>query len=408
MKEKIKSICRDSTWSIAGIVLMNIVAQFVVYPVWNQELGPEDYGNILFLVALTNIIASPMGSACNYVRIARSAVRRTDNSGYLYILTLSSLILAPVTVLFGILGRTLTTPADILLYALLMVVTVWLNYVDVEYRLTLHYVRYFFYCVVISLGYLAGTLLFTYFHIWTIPLLVGSFAGVIVVFCRGSIFKLTGKRNNEEKIQEIWKPVAAMYVTTALSNLIFCADRIVLKYLVNSVAVTTYYLASMLGKTLSLITGPLSSVVIGYLAKYKGKLSVTWMNRLAVVCLASVPVITGACMLASHIIISILYPQQYAVCVPYFWLANLTQVIYCITNIITIVLLRFYSVRYQVYVNVAYAVVFCVAAIPMTYVGGITGFCWGMLWACIARMAVALFVGYTCTWKNKERSGRTE
>lgn len=195
-----------------------------------------------------------------------------------------------------------------------------------------------------------------------------------------------------------------MCITTALSNLIFSADRIILKYLVNSVAVTIYYLASMMGKTISLITGPLSSVIIGYLAKYKGKLSFAWMNRLAVACLVLVPIITGACTLASHIFISILYPQQYAACTHYFWIANLAQVIYCITNVITIVLLRFFSVKYQVYVNVAYTVVFCVVAIPMTYAGEITGFCWGMLWACIARMAAALFVGYKCTWKNTERS----
>ena len=403
MKEKIKSICKDSTWSIAGIVLMNIVTQFVVYPVWNQKLGPEAYGDILFLVALTNIIASPMGSGCNYIRIAQSAQRRTDNSGYLYILTISSLILVPVTVLFGIFGRVSMTPVDVFLYVLLMVATVWLYYVDVEYRLTLHYVRYFLYCVVISAGYLVGTFLFSYIHIWTMPLLLGSFAGVLTVFCRGSIFKLEERQGGSEEIQDIWKPISAMYITTALSNLIFCADRIVLKYLVNSAAVTVYYLTSMMGKTLSLVTGPLSSVVIGYLAKYKGKLSATWMNRLVAVCLISVPLIAGACTLTSHIFISVLYPQEYAACTSFFWIANLSQVIYCITNVITIVLLRFFSVRYQVYINIAYAVIFCVVAIPMTYVGGIAGFCWGMLWACVARMVVALFIGYKCTLKNAER-----
>lgn len=196
MKEKIKSICKDSTWSIAGIVLMNVITQFVVYPAWNQKLGPETYGDILFLIALTYIVANPIGISCNYVRVARSAEKKTGNSGYLHILTFSSLIMIPISILIGGFGGILIKPTDIFLYALLMIVTIWLNYVDVEYRLTLHYVRYFFYCVIISVGYLGGTLFFVYSDIWTMPLLLGSIAGILAVFCRGSIFKPDEEREN--------------------------------------------------------------------------------------------------------------------------------------------------------------------------------------------------------------------
>ena len=33
MKEKIKALLTDSMWSIAGLMLMNVVVQFLVYPV---------------------------------------------------------------------------------------------------------------------------------------------------------------------------------------------------------------------------------------------------------------------------------------------------------------------------------------------------------------------------------------
>ena len=61
MKEKIKALLTDSMWSIAGLMLMNVVVQFLVYPVWNNHLGSEEYGNILYLISIMNIIAISVG-----------------------------------------------------------------------------------------------------------------------------------------------------------------------------------------------------------------------------------------------------------------------------------------------------------------------------------------------------------
>ena len=60
----VKRVMSDSVWSIAGLVLMNAVAQFAVYPVWNRELGNERYGTILYLISAMNILAISMGVAC--------------------------------------------------------------------------------------------------------------------------------------------------------------------------------------------------------------------------------------------------------------------------------------------------------------------------------------------------------
>ena len=84
MKEKIKALLTDSMWSIAGLMLMNVVVQFLVYPVWNNHLGSEEYGNILYLISIMNIIAISVGSACNYARMTESATKDTWNINYSY------------------------------------------------------------------------------------------------------------------------------------------------------------------------------------------------------------------------------------------------------------------------------------------------------------------------------------
>ena len=47
LKSKIKTIASDSILSIIALVLMNVVAQFIVYPFWKRAYGSDFYGHIL-------------------------------------------------------------------------------------------------------------------------------------------------------------------------------------------------------------------------------------------------------------------------------------------------------------------------------------------------------------------------
>ena len=76
----LKRVAGDSIWSIAGLTLMNLTAQFAIYPLWNRQLGNEKYGRILFLIAAMNILAVSMGSACNYGRMKESTGGKTFGS----------------------------------------------------------------------------------------------------------------------------------------------------------------------------------------------------------------------------------------------------------------------------------------------------------------------------------------
>lgn len=73
---KVKRVFADSIWSISGLLLMNIIAQFLVYPIWNQRLGNEQYGNVLYMISLMNIFSISIGSGINYAVIKKiSAIK---------------------------------------------------------------------------------------------------------------------------------------------------------------------------------------------------------------------------------------------------------------------------------------------------------------------------------------------
>ena len=392
-RTKLKNVLGDSVLSIVGLVLMNVVLQFIVYPTWRAEYSSEIYGDILYLISLMNIVAVSMGVACNYARMTEAQSGQNKNLPYMAILALSSLYGIIAAVLFGAFGGVEMSVLEIALYALLLCLTMWRYYADVEFRMSLNYKGFFLYYLVISAGYGLGILLFKLTGLWVLALIPGEIFGILMVFFFGHVFE-PDTLSDKKYFNTVLRTVLLLFGAEILSTIVFNGDRVVLKHFVGSSAVTVYYLASLLGKTIALLTTPLNGVIVGYLSRYKGRLTVRIMNIVLALSLGAVIIMTLGCTIGSHIIISRLYPEDYANARLYFIIANLAQVLYFVAGVVTVVLLKFSSSRYQIYINVAFAVAFVVICIPMTLAWGLSGFCWGMILSCGVRYLSGILLGY--------------
>ena len=67
--------------------------------------------------------------------------------------------------------------------------------------------------------------------------------------------------------------------------------------------------------------------------------------------------------------------------------------IFFATTVLTVVLLRFAKQRYQLYINLIYALAFAVLGIPMTKSGGIWGFSYAILIANVVRLSASVGFG---------------
>ena len=396
--EQKRKILSDSIWSVAGLVLMNVTLQFAIYPIWERRLGEAGLGGILYLISLMNVFSVSMGVSVNYARMKKSAVGVTSNKPYLIILGIASIIAYMVGIGISLFGGVEMSFMETAMFGVVMCATMWRYYADVEYKLFLNYKSFFLYYLFISVGYLIGIGLFYLTGLWPLTLVVGELSGLLYVWLRGRIFRIDV---SEEKLSVVAKMTVVLFGSEALSTLIFNADRIMLKALLGDVEVTRFYLASLLGKTIALLTVPLSGVIIGYLSKYKGSLKAKGMNIIVALSAGAVVLATLACTVGSYIVIPILYPAQFASIKAYFIITNLSQVLYFVANVITVVLLRFASSRYQLYVNAAYAVAFVAICIPFTANGGFDGFCAGLAITCFIRFITSVFLGYFCVFSKK-------
>ena len=401
LPKRFKDLFSDSMWSIAGLMLLNISAQFIVYPFLRNLLGSEGYGNALTLISYINIVSVAIGSGCNYARMRQSSEGTTCNGEYNFSLILVSALSLPMAYIAQWLSGINMGTIDTLLYTLLMCAMLWRYYADVDFRLRLDYKGMFLYYALTAAGYLLGIALSYLTGFWPLSLLIGEATGLIYVALKGGVLRSKPFAYSSNR-KAVYGVILTLVSTNLLLNLIFNADRLLLNALLDGTAVTLFYVSSLLGKTISLVSTPLNGVIIGHTARYNGKLT---MKMLAVVVglIAALILLGGAaCTLASHILIRLLYPQEYDAARVYFWAANLSQVIYCLNNVLTTFLLCFTKSRYQLYINIVYAVAFLAVCIPTTFCYGFDGFVWGLVIVNLIRFGTTCLVGLRQVLINKK------
>ena len=397
---------KDSFWTISALCILNVTIQFIIYPFLNHVLGAEQYGNTLFLISIINIVSVSIGISVNNRRMVASADSETQNAEYNLFLIIMSILLLPVSAFLTVLFKMNMGALQILLFWVLMCMTTWRYYADVEFRLKLNYKGYFAYYLFISIGYLLGMILFKATDEWTLILLPGETAGLIYVAWKGSIFKKAAISRRAVKL--FLEAVMYLIASQLLIQLVFNADRFVLKLLSGGVAVTVYYIASLMGKTRALLTTPLNSVIIGYLAKSRKEMTAGRWTRIVGMCIIAGGVILLVCVAASHIVIRILYPSEFDMAEPLFMLANLAQIVYFMTGILTTILLRYVEERQQLNITLAYVIAFAAIVLPVTWKYKLWGFAYAILVVNTFRFIYVFFVMFKKIKGKKLRTVRTD
>lgn len=159
-------------------------------------------------------------------------------------------------------------------------------------------------------------------------------------------------------------------------------------------AVTTFYVATLLGKVIALLTTPLNGVLIGYLTKYEGKFTKKIFVIFAAALLGIGVVAILGCFIASKIFVKIFYPSVYEQANPYFLLANAGQVFYFIANSLMTVILRVSSEKYQMYINIIYIIIYAATVIPLTVSFGLWGMTIALLITNIAKFIMTAAIGF--------------
>ena len=396
-KKTVFTIASDLIFSVAGLMLMNGTLQLLIYSLLRKWVGNEAFGDYQSIIAVVSIMGTTFGVAANYSRMVRARDKKDTNGDYNIFLSVISVICIFVSAGTLIIYKSFNV-AHFLLLTILMVATVLRYYGDVNYRIKLNYKGFFIYYAIITAGYCLGLIVFRYItEQWMLIFILGELAAVVFVTFHGDIFKGKNLLTRSDEFKDSMKSVGILSATNILSSIAQQADKIILGLAINGEAVTIFYVATLLGKVVSLLTTPLNGVLIGYLTKYEGKVTKKMIAAFATALLGIGIIAMFACYIASLILIKILHPEVFNDAKPYFFLANAGQVFYFIANCLMTVILRVASEKYQMYINIIYIIIFAATVIPLTITMGIWGMTIALLITNAAKFAMTAIVGFAKT-----------
>ena len=397
MKKK-KNAFLNLSYSVLAVVIMNAVLQIAVYPSLNKILNSYVFGDVLYLLGIVAILAPAFGLALNNTRLVVRNQYETKNGDYNKTLLLYCLISCIVGLIAA--GSKINSIGSAILFILLICFTAFRYYADVSYRLTLNYKKYLIYYLIISAGYLIGIFLFKFINNWFIVFLLAEVAAVVYSLFKNTIYQKPFESSQNGK--QVFKSASILACSYLVYNLITNADRIILLNIIGNIAVSEYYVVSLIGKTLALLVGPLNSIVISYLTK-SGKV----MTRpqylkitLLVILLSVVSMIFSIC--ATPLFVQIFYPTLYSSVGNLVVIVSISQTFCFAGSLMLTIILTICSEKWQLWIQCGYAFVFIALALPITYHSGILGFAFASLVANTLRLLVVIFIGFKYTKTAKE------
>ena len=394
---KKKKIAADFLYCVGAVGMMNAVLQFIVYPIINHRVGETEFGNMLFLMGILNILAPSFGQGTGNSRLVMPHRETLKNKEYAWVLGIFSLISA---VIAGCLGaKHISTAVGVVLFIYVIVISIYRMYASVEYRLSLKFNKQFIFYLILSIGYVLGLLAFWKSEQWYWVFIIGETLAVLYVFVTGGVFRKQ-EEQTEARLNEVLKKAATLAASYLLMNILLNLDRFILLYMVDSDAVSQYYVLSLLGKTMAIISGPVNSIIIGYITKGNRKIeSRTYLKGVGLLLSMGIFFMI-ACSVITPVYIRLLYPNLYADVVNLNVIVNAGQIFFFLTNVLLIIILTMCDVKWQFIVQAIYGVIFLGSAVVLTQRMGLVGFSIAAFASSTVYFIIAVIVGYVFAKRN--------
>ena len=399
MKRKILS---DVALNMFATFIPMFALQFFILPQIALKIDANLYGQIIAIVALINLSAGSLGSILNNSRLI--VFKKYDDLEIQGDFNIFLGIFVLLNILFMILGLMYYgQELDLLTIALLVLVSVLLllrTYASVDFRIKLNFKYILIDSILLFSGYAVGYIIFLISGYWLFIYLCGFVFSFIFVLKKTKILREPFKKT------QLFKKTATQTLlllgSGTLLSLGTYLDKLLLYPLLGGLTVSIYFTATILGQSIALAIGPITGVLLSYLAQMK-KFSNHSFHVLLTI--SSIVGVIGywLVILVSKPLLTIIYPQYAKEALNYIHVTTLSIIIIIISNIINAVLLKFCGAKWQIFINGIYLVVYIAASMILLNLYGLMGFCIGILIASIVKLVIMLVTYYTNNKKYDEQ-----
>ncbi len=367
--EKLKKPLIDIMLNIISNGLPTIVLQLIVYPLVALKLGATR--NDLFLVFMSVIhiiVASTSGSLCNTRLLLNSDYIQKQVKGDFNLIVfifsgLNIIILIIVSIIYNS-----TDIIDIFMMVFLSLLWMARDYLIVEFRLNLNFREILYNNIVLVIGIILGIIGFNFcFENWRIIFIISYGLSLIHVIKRTEIWKEPLKRT--VLFPTTIKKVIVLSFSTCIGLIPSTCSSLFI-YQFGSSWVSIYTSALIIGKILSMISSPLSSVLISYIVRVK-KLSIKYYNYSIIFIFGVGSLGYFFCYIISKPILNILYPLWASDSLKFVPITVGIAVLDLLSMMINPIILHFAHEKWQLIVQMTYSIIYFVLGLIIVNLGSI-------------------------------------
>lgn len=386
---KVKKVILDMFCSVISSAIPVVLLQLVLLPCLSRSMSSEEYGLVIMYLSILNIVPSAMGNSLNNVRLVEDS-HGTCNLNYnKLLLTLCFTDIILVTIFSFFYGE-----ADMLAVIFLNVIlsVVWLikDYAAVGFRIKINYTKILVGNIVLSVGYCIGYGIYNIVGNWVCMYLTGIVFCLIYISVNTKWYKESLK--SDSKYRYLFGQTVLLILSTILCRIPTYADKVVIYPILGGESVAVLYVATLTGKIITMVISPMSNVILTYVSKQQ-KRNKSVFGR--VLCVSFVLAIIGycACIFVSQPVLKILYPSLYLDAIKYITVTTATVMITAVISIIDPFILKFYNMKWQIYINGAIVVIYFALVLGLSQFG-LMGFCIGNLLSVIIKLLIEILVFY--------------
>lgn len=391
---KAKKVIVDMCCNIVSSAIPVFVLQLILLPALSRNMSSDEYGLVILHLSLFNIVPSAFGNSLNNIRLIED-YHGKSRTNYNRLLGMFCLINSVCILGYSIFYIKSDMGGVLLLNVILSVVWLTKEYIVVGFRIKINYMKILLGNVILSIGYFIGYFVYKMIGEWRYIYLSGLILCLIYISINTKWYK------ESLKTDSCYKYLFGQTVLLILSSMLYriptYADKMMLYPILGGESVAILYVATLTGKIITMVISPVSSVILTYVSKQQKKDTGIFNKALGVsFVLAMIGYVV--CVLISKPVLKILYPL---LCNDAMELIPLTTATVMITAIISIIdpfILKFYSMKWQIYINgISVVIYFALALFLVRF--GLVGFCLGNLLATIIKLFFEIGIFYVA--KNK-------
>ena len=290
-------------------------------------------------------------------------------------------------------GKNSMTSVSVIFWTvLLLMTTIFRYYGDVEYRLNLNYRNYFNYYAVLTVGYVAGFGLYLLTKNWFLVFVTGEVAALIYLAATGTVFHGFFKRSRW--FGTAFQRGGFLVVSYLITNLTLNIDRLVLEHLIGHLAVTQYYVTSLIGKTLVLLVAPVNTIIISYLTRNQERMGRKQFLQFTGIGVGVSLVFFIGSQIGTPLFVWLFYGDLYESVKGMMTVVNLSQILGVLSAYLFIVVLTFTEEKWQLILQIIHLVIITALVLLFTKNSGIMGFAEAVLIANAIRVAAVILLGF--------------